>query len=343
MSARRDAPSLAGRGAAGTSGAISSGETAPVVPTPPRAATHVGLFDQQTNLREDDAGTVTTLASPADGGIAPSGVSPQAMARGAMPPGAGLVLPKAMPRGAKSPAAGSDKVVRAIGIAALAGVAATVWLGLWVTPNAVNFGNLVRLLYIHPPLAWVMFIAYGMATLSSLLYLWPRTRHRRFDHLAGSSAEVGVVFTGLTLVTGSIWGRPTWGVWWTWDPLLTTTALLFVLYLGYLALRRVPGDRETVAKRAAIAGLIAFLDVPIVFFSVSWWRSLHQAPTVDLANGHLYVHGSMAWTLLLGFVSFTLVYVWLLVHRYRLAVLRDREDDEGLEAALAERWAEGTP
>ena len=161
------------------------------------------------------------------------------------------------------------------------------------------------------------------------LYLWPRTRDPRLDRLAGASAEVGVVFTGLTLVTGSIWGRTTWGVWWTWDPLLTTTALLFVLYLGYLALRRVPGDRETVAKRAAIAAVIAFFDVPIVYFSVSWWRSLHQPPTVDLAGRHLYVHGLMAWTLLLGFVSFTLAWVWLMIHRYRLATLRDRGGGRG--------------
>jgi heme exporter protein C len=304
-----------------TSGAIAFGETAPAASPPPRAATHAS----RASVREDADDATTTEAGPADGGAAPSAVSPKAMARGAAPR-----------------AARSDRVVRAVGTAALVGVAVTVWLGLWVTPNAVDFGNLVRLLYIHPPLAWVMFIAYGVATFSSLLYLWPRTRHARFDRLAGASAEVGVVFTGLTLVTGSVWGRPTWGVWWTWDPLLTTTALLFVLYLGYLALRKVPGDRETVARRSAIAGLIAFLDVPIVFVSVSWWRSLHQAPTVDLANGHLYVHGSMAWTLALGFVSFTLVYVWLMVHRYRLAVLRDREDDEGLDAALAERWAEGT-
>lgn len=234
-----------------------------------------------------------------------------------------------------------DGAVRALGISALVGMGATVWLGLFVTPNAVGYPDgLARLLYIHPPLAWVMFVAYGMATLSSLLYLWPRTRHARFDRFAGASAEVGVVFTGLTLASGSIWGRPTWGVWWTWDPLLTSTALLFVLYLGYLALRSVPGDREVVARRSAIGGLVAFLDVPIVFFAVSWWKSLHQGPTINIATRQSYVHGSMAWTLLLGFVSFTLTYAWLLVHRYRLAALRDQENEEGLEVALEERWAE---
>jgi heme exporter protein C len=236
----------------------------------------------------------------------------------------------------------TDLALRATGLAALAGIAATVCLGLFVTPNAVGFGSLVRLLYIHPPMAWVAFVAYGVTFLSSLLYLWRRTRSLSFDRLAGSSAEVGVVFTALTLVTGSIWGRPTWGVWWTWDPLLTTTALLFVLYLGYLALRRVPGDEETVARRSAVAALIAFVDVPVVYFSVSWWRSLHQPPTVNFAGRHLYVHGSMAWTLLLGFVSFTLAYGWMTAHRYRLAKLGDRESGEGLERAIEERVAEGS-
>lgn len=244
-----------------------------------------------------------------------------------------------------APAAGfsarGTAALRITGLAALVGVIATVWLGLWVTPNAVLFGDLVRLLYIHPPLAWVAFLAFGVSSISSLLYLWPRTRSDRYDRLAGAAAEVGVVFIGLTLVTGSIWGRTTWGVWWTWDPLLTTTALLFVLYCGYLALRSMPGDPNVVAKRAAIAALISFCDVPIVYFSVTWWRSLHQAPTVDLSGRHLYVHGLMAWTLLLGFVSFTLVFVWLTAHRYRLALLRDLEATDGLEMALAERRAEG--
>jgi heme exporter protein C len=235
----------------------------------------------------------------------------------------------------------AERAVTATGVLAVIGVAATIWLGLWVTPPDEFMGNLVRLLYIHPPMAWDMFVAYGVAFLSSLCYLWPRTRSLFFDRLAGASAEVGVVFTGLVLITGSLWGRPTWGVWWTWDPLLTTTALLFVLYLGYLAIRRIPGPPTTRARRSAIAALVAFIDVPIVYFSVLWWKSLHQAPSVlDPVNGKTYVHGSMAWTLLLGFVSFTLLYVFLLAHRYRNAVLADQELDEGLALAIEERQAE---
>jgi heme exporter protein C len=227
---------------------------------------------------------------------------------------------------------------RLLGAAALVGIAATVWLGLFVTPPDQFMGQLVRLLYVHPPVAWVAFLAFGVSSLASVLYLWPRTRSLAFDRLAGASAEVGVVFTGLTLVSGSIWGRPTWGAWWTWDPLLTTTALLFVLYLGYLAMRHVPGEPHARARRSAVAALIAFVDVPIVYGSVTWWRSLHQAPSITV--GKSYVHGSMAWTLLLGFVSFTLAYAWLVVHRFRLAGLQEREENEGLELALAERRAE---
>ncbi|MDA8290558.1 MAG: cytochrome c biogenesis protein CcsA [Actinomycetota bacterium] len=231
--------------------------------------------------------------------------------------------------------------VRAVGVAAVASVAADLVLGLWVTPPDEFMGNLVRLLYIHPALAWVMYIAYGVSFLSSLLYLWPRTRALRWDRLAGASSEVGVVFTGLTLVTGSIWGRPTWGAWWTWDPLLTTTALLFVLYLGYLAVRRIPAEPEARARRSAIAALVAFVDVPIAYFSVLWWRSLHQTPTVDNPiNGKTAIHGSMAWTLLLSFVAFSLVYLWLVVHRCRLAVLAEREEGEGLVLAIEQRRAE---
>jgi heme exporter protein C len=229
--------------------------------------------------------------------------------------------------------------LRVVGALALVLIALTVWLGLVVTPPDQFMGNLVRLLYIHPAIAWVAYLAFGVSFLASLLYLWPRTRSLSFDRLAGASAEVGVVFTGLTLVTGSIWGRPTWGVWWAWDPLLTATALLFVLYLGYLALRSVPGEPHAKARRSAIGAIVAFVDVPIAYFSVYLWRSLHQQPSVEV--GRTFVHGSMAWTMLLGFVAFTLAFVWLLAKRYRLATLQGMEDEVGLDLAMAERQAEG--
>lgn len=233
--------------------------------------------------------------------------------------------------------------VRVVGLAGLVTTALTVWLGLWVTPPDQKQGNLVRLVYLHPPIAWVaLYLAFGLAALSSLLYLWRRTRSLFWDRLAAASVEVGVVFNALTLATGMLWGRPSWGVWWTWDARLTSTALLLVLFLGYLALRRVPADPEVRAKRCAVAGLIAFVDVPIVHFSVVWWQTLHQGATVLNADLSPTIHGSMAWTLLLGFVAFTLLFAWMLAIRYRIEVLSERLLDSELDVALHERWAEGT-
>lgn len=229
---------------------------------------------------------------------------------------------------------------RIVGFVSLILVALTVIFGLWITPPDVIQGQLVRLIYVHPPVAWVAYLAYGVTSLASILYLWKRTRHIKWDLLAASSAEVGVVFTGLTLVTGSIWGRPAWGVWWTWDARLTTTALLFVLYLGYLALRRVPADSHRRATRSAVAGLIAFIDVPIVHQSVVWWRTLHQGATVLNPSLSPKIHGEMAMTLLLGFISFTVVYGWMLMHRYQLANYQQNALDAELDQLLEERTLE---
>ena len=232
--------------------------------------------------------------------------------------------------------------LRLLGGTGLVSLGVAVWLGLWVTPPDQVQGNLVRLVYLHPPVAWVaLYLAFGIAALASVLWLWPRTRSRLWDRLAASSMEVGVVFTALTLVSGSIWGRPTWGVWWVWDARLTSTALLLVLQLGYLALRRVPTDPEARARRCALAAVIAAVDVPIVHFSVNWWRTLHQNATVLNSDLSPTIHGAMAWTLLLGFVSMTLVFAWLLMLRYRAEVLTDELADAELTDALEERWAEG--
>lgn len=229
---------------------------------------------------------------------------------------------------------------RTVGLVSLFLVGAVVVLGLWVTPPDVVQGQLVRLIYVHPPVAWVAYLAYGVTSIASVLYLWKRSRDVKWDLLAASSAEVGVVFTGLTLLTGSIWGRPAWGVWWTWDARLTTTALLFALYLGYLALRHVPADTHQRAKRSAIAGLIAFIDVPIVHQSVVWWRTLHQSATVLNANLNPKIHGEMAMTLLLGFVAFTFVYFWMVMHRYRIARFEQDALDAELQMLIEQRSSE---
>jgi heme exporter protein C len=228
-----------------------------------------------------------------------------------------------------------------VAIGAVVTTALTVWLGLWVTPPDEVQGNLARLLYIHPAVATVaLYWAGGVALLGSLLYLWPRTRSFFWDRLAASAVEVGAVFSALTLVTGSLWGRPVWGVWWTWDARLTSTALLLLLELGYLALRRVPADAHIRAKRCAVAAILIAIDVPIVHFSVDWWNTLHQSGTILDPGFNLHVHGSMLWTMLLSFVAFTLIFVWLLAMRYRIEVLQDAVGDQELEVSLSERWNE---
>jgi heme exporter protein C len=195
------------------------------------------------------------------------------------------------------------------------------------------------MLYIHVPTVWLAYLAFGVTALGSILYLFPKTRSLAWDRIAGASAEIGVVFTGLTLVLGSLWGRPVWGIWWAWDARLVTTAVLFFLYVGYLALRRIPGPGR--ANRCAIAALIAFVDVPIVHFSVDWWRTLHQEGTVFNEELKANIHGTMAFTLFWAVLAFTLVYVYLLDRRYRLEALEESRDERELEQAIAERIASG--
>jgi heme exporter protein C len=228
----------------------------------------------------------------------------------------------------------------ALGWASLASLVLLALFGLWGAPPDAVQGDAQRIMYLHVPAAWLAYLAFTVTSVASLLYLWPRTRSAVWDHVAGASAELGVVFTGLTLVLGSLWGRPVWGIWWAWDARLTTTAVLFFLYLGYLSLRRIPASLETRAKRCAIAALIAFVDVPIVHLSVNWWRTLHQQATVFNPALNPKIHGVMAFTLWLGVVAFTLVYVYLLDRRYRLAVLEDGLEERELDAAIAQRIAD---
>ncbi|HUQ63197.1 MAG TPA: cytochrome c biogenesis protein CcsA [Acidimicrobiales bacterium] len=219
----------------------------------------------------------------------------------------------------------------------------TVWLALFVSPADVNQKDAVRLLYLHVPTAWIaMYVSFGVTTVASVLWLWKRTRSPKWDLLAGASAEIGVLFIGLTLIIGSIWGKTTWGVWWTWDARLTLTAVLLVLYLGYLAVRRAPAATEVRAKRAAFVALAAAVDIPIVHFAVEWWRTLHQ-PASILDDRRLLdpqIHGSMGTTLWVGVLAFTLLYSWLLLKRYRLAQMEQQIEDARLDEAIAERRAE---
>jgi heme exporter protein C len=216
-------------------------------------------------------------------------------------------------------------------------------LALAVAPEDATQGDAYRLMYVHVPSAWLAYLAFGVTALGSVLYLLPRTRAPRWDRLAGASAEVGVVFTGLTLATGSIWGRPIWGTWWEWDARLTTTAVLFFLYLGYLAVRRLGGDVVARGRRSAVVALIAFVDVPIVHFSVTWWQTLHQDATVFNPDLDVEITGTMAFVLVWSVIAFTLLYGFLVMLRYRLAELEDGLEERELARAISERVAAASP
>ncbi len=229
------------------------------------------------------------------------------------------------------------RVAMALGWLTLVAVVVLALFGLWGAPPDEIQGDAQRLMYLHVPAAWVAYLAFAVTAISSALWLWRRTRSDVWDRVAGSSAELGVLFTALTLVLGALWGKPIWGVWWAWDARLVTTAVLFFLYLGYLALRRIPAAPETRAKRCAIAALIAFVDVPIVHFSVTWWRTLHQEGTVFNEELSAQIHGVMAFTLWFGVLAFTMVYLYLLDRRYRLMVLDEEREEREVAIAIEER------
>ncbi len=228
---------------------------------------------------------------------------------------------------------------RVLGGAALVTLVATLVVGLTLPPTEEQ-QDYSRLIAIHPAIAWVAYVAFGVMALASLLYLLPATRSRAWDRLAAASAEVGVVFTALMLITGSLWGRPVWGVYWTWDARLTLSALMLALLLGYVALRRVTVEVDRRATVSAITGLAAVVVIPLNHFAVTWWRTLHQGRSLVRLSPETELDGRYISAMLLGFLSMTLVYAWMVVHRYRVEALEEERGDVELEAALAERRAE---
>jgi len=228
-----------------------------------------------------------------------------------------------------------SRTTRVLGALSLGGFAAVLLLALVVSPPDQVQGDAARLIYVHVPVAIVMNLAFGLTAVGSVMWLWKKSRW--WDTIAAASAEVGVVFTALTLLTGMIWGRPTWGVYWTWDARLTSSLLLFLMYLGYLVVRRLPADMEVRNRRAAFVALLAFIDVPIVYFSVEWWRSLHQTATLSL---NTTISGTMLFTLCVSIAVFITCFAWLAMHRFRVAWLEDEAEMSGLAAAIDERRAE---
>lgn len=188
-----------------------------------------------------------------------------------------------------------------------------------VPPDAVQ-QELSRILYVHVPAAWLAYAAFLFTMFASAMYLW--RRDLKWDRRAMASAEVGVMFTGLVLALGMIWAKPTWGVWWTWDARVTLTAILFFVYLGYLALRRTTDSLDVRAKRSAIFGIFAVVQIPVIHFSVVWWRGLHQAPSL-LKPESPEMDTAIVLTLLFAVANFTAIYIAMMFKRVELARLED--------------------
>ena len=212
------------------------------------------------------------------------------------------------------------RVRRSLGVASIVALAAATWLALFWSPRDVAMGEVVRILYVHVPNAWLAYVSFLVVFLASIGYLW--TKRPLLDAIAVSSAEIGVLFTGLTLVLGSIWARPTWGVWWTWEPRLITTAIMFVMYVGYLLVRSLSADLERRATRAAVIGIILVVDVPIVHLSVTWMNALHQLPSVLRPDLSPTLDRSMLLTLLVMVGAFTILYAYLMAARVEVEVRR---------------------
>ena len=197
---------------------------------------------------------------------------------------------------------------------------ATLMALAWAPPDAIQ-GEVQRIMYVHVPSAWTAYVAFLVVFLASVGWLW--TKRPVFDAIAVASAEIGVLFTGLALLTGSLWAKPTWGVWWTWEPRLLTTAVMFVMYIGYLLLRSISTDLERRASRAAVVGIVAVVNVPIVHLSVTWMNALHQLPSV-LRPGGPALDDRMLATLLVSVAAFSLLYAWLVAER--VAIERARQE-----------------
>ena len=200
----------------------------------------------------------------------------------------------------------------------------SIYLVFMYVPTEVTMGEVQKIFYFHVPSAWLAFFAFFLVFVFSIIYLL--RRNKRWDTLAASSAEIGVLFCTLVLVTGPIWAKPVWGVWWTWDARLTLTLVLWLIYVAYIMLRHYMSDPERRATFSAVLGIIGFIDVPMVYFSIRWWRTQHPQPVVSGGEGS-GIEGPMLMTLMVCLATFTLLFFTILRYRLRLQALRDELDE----------------
>ena len=217
----------------------------------------------------------------------------------------------------------NERSYRALSLAAVLAIATGFAFAMSAPPERIQ-GEFAKIMFVHVPSAWLAFLAFGVTAIGGIVWLIKRTP--AWDRVAASSAEVGVFFTALALVTGMIWGYPVWGTFWDWsDARLMSTAIMFFVYLGYLALRRSVPDPETRARRSAILGIVAFIQVPLVYFSVSLFRTLHQGATVVRPDAP--IDAAFLRALMINVGTFTIVYLAFMVWRTRLARLEDELEE----------------
>jgi heme exporter protein C len=207
---------------------------------------------------------------------------------------------------------------RALGWLAVLALIAGLGAAFGYAPREAVQGNVQRIMYLHLPAVFTAYLAFALVFLGSLGYLL--TRRPGWDRLALAAAESGVLFTGITIDSGSIWAKPTWGTWWTWDARLTSTAVLFLVYVGYLLLRGMVDEPDRRARAAAVVGILGAANIPIVHFSVTWWRALHQPPTM-LGPGSAPMPLWMWMVVVINWLAFTLVLAYFLTRRMEIARL----------------------
>ncbi|HEY0152721.1 MAG TPA: cytochrome c biogenesis protein CcsA [Longimicrobium sp.] len=207
-------------------------------------------------------------------------------------------------------------------LAALA-LTASLYMVFFYAPTEAEMGIVQRIFYVHVPSAWVAFLAFGIVALCSLGYLW--LRDERLDAISVASAELGLLFTTIVLVTGPLWGKIAWGAWWVWEPRLTLTLLLWFIYVGYFILRGAADSPERGKRFAAILGIVGAVDIPLIHLSVTWFRSQHPEAVILRPEGP-QAAPEIVQTLLVSFLAFTLLFFGLLMVRYGLERLQNRVD-----------------
>lgn len=207
-----------------------------------------------------------------------------------------------------------------LALAALVLIGSGLWMG-FAAPEDYQQGITVRIMYIHVPFAWLSMMVYGVMTVSAIGSLvW---RHPLADVSIRAAAPIGAVFTLLALLTGSIWGRPMWGTWWVWDGRLTSVFVLFLMYLGLIALIRAFDEPGRSARAIAVLVLVGSINLPIIKFSVDWWNTLHQPASVFRLDGPT-IHESLLWPLLISAIGFTCLFAVLHLMAMRTEILRRR-------------------